>query len=233
MNRSRLGLLSVLVVFLISAFGARMEAQECARQVAAGVKGITPDCSTDTSYRRSTSSAQRKIDEINRSNSAAQDALKNQMDRLREALTNHAASGNETDSESDLSDASEPVVSDAPYISDVVDKELSAAPVDFGRLKAEGDAASLLRQSRDLLQNTDCAALMSTYRPGPAQTLPPECMTAAEAMSVYTPIGRSQPTAPSVPEPVINGSQIPSIIDFTLGPSPSQSSESLARACNS
>ena len=71
---------------------------------------------------------------------------------------------------------------------------------------------------------------MSTYRPGPARALPTECMTPAEAMSVYTPIGRSQPILPSAPEPVIDGSQIPSVIDFTLGPSPSEPSDPISSA---
>ena len=127
--------------------------------------------------------------------------------------------------------AGEPVIADAPYISDVKDKILPATPVDPAELleRQRGrEASDLLRDSQQLLQNTDCAALMSTYRPGPTRALPSECMTPAEAMSVYTPIGRSQPTAAAAPEPVIDGSQIPSVIDFTLGPAPSQSSDRIA-----
>jgi hypothetical protein len=80
------------------------------------------------------------------------------------------------------------------------------------------EAANLLRDANNLLQsadsNVDCAALMSTYYSGNPPALPPQCMSDAERMSVYTPGSPRQLANLASPEPVIDGSNIPSAIDF-------------------
>jgi hypothetical protein len=69
----------------------------------------------------------------------------------------------------------------------------------------------------------DCEALRSKYYPaGQRPQLPPECLTDIDRMSVYQPVPRRPaapaPTAPQ--ETVIDGSRIPSRIDFSK-PAPS------------
>jgi hypothetical protein len=205
MTRVRLGLVAFLAFSSVVVFENSSHAQASIPlpcDVLQRMHRSAPWCSGSGG---SGSEAQKKIDEINRANAARQQVVKEQMDHLREALTK---SGAEDATGEELN--SGPYPSDAPYISDTKDKYLPTEPV-----------GPTTGESR-------CISLMSTYRPGSAQPLPSDCMTEAESMSVYMPIGHPRSQTPSAPEPVIDGSQIPSIIDFTLGPSPSQSPEPIS-----
>lgn len=222
MVRYRFGLVPLLVV-IYAIFDVPSHAQAgklpCADLDTAGSGKLADYCSGSVGR---SSKAQEKVDEINRINSAAQEAFKEQMDRVREELTDTPPATSPDDNNETLDD---PV--GAPYVSDVEDKVLpddrvEPTPEELLEQQREREAADLLRESR-------CVVLMSTYRPGQAQPLPSECMSETEIMSVYMPVGRSRPQLPSSPEPVIDGSNIPSIIDFTLGPSPfSQPSQSIS-----
>ena len=94
--------------------------------------------------------------------------------------------------------------------------ELEAIAAERAARQRESEAADLLKEARELSQ-PDCAGLMSTYYTGRAPALPAECMSEAEGMSVYTPGSRPRPQLPVSSEPVIDGSNIPSVIDFALG----------------
>jgi hypothetical protein len=79
------------------------------------------------------------------------------------------------------------------------------------------EAADLIRDANNLMNvgDVDCAALMSTYYSGRAPSLPLECMTDTDRMSVYAP-GTPQPLTGVAPDdPAIDGSNIPSGIDFS------------------
>jgi hypothetical protein len=292
-------------IFFVAVISVPVNAQDmgCAYLKAAGRS--SPLCPGSGGSRSSggDSSAQQKIDEINRNNAASQQALKEGFDALKGILTSHP--GSETndlnDTPPDISSApdsqaeiyrqaaqtyrkmaaraagatrdcylahadfydsvvddlqghgsslSQPTcslsggdsgdetsgstrfnagssgrnyVSDAPYISDVKDKRLPPDPAELEAIAAEraarqreSEAADLLKEARELSQ-PDCAGLMSTYYTGRAPALPAECMSEAERMSVYTPGAWPRPQLPVSSEPVIDGSNIPSVIDFALG----------------
>jgi len=62
--------------------------------------------------------------------------------------------------------------------------------------------------------SVDCNALRATYAPsGERVVLPPECVTDLDRSTTYAP-GAPPSTPPARPEPAIDGSKIPSRIDF-------------------
>jgi hypothetical protein len=74
------------------------------------------------------------------------------------------------------------------------------------------------------MRGVDCAALRATYgRPGQRTTLPPECVSELDRTTTYEPVTPppAAPPPPRAPETVIDGSKIPSRIDFPSRPAAS------------
>jgi hypothetical protein len=106
----------------------------------------------------------------------------------------------------------EPPVLPRPALSDKRDKRL---PEESAEQK---QAAALLEESKRLFkEQQDCLAAMTTYRPRPLADLPPGCLSDIDRQSVSRdlyPYRTIAPPSGSNPETVIDGSRIPSQIDF-------------------
>lgn len=79
---------------------------------------------------------------------------------------------------------------------------------------AQEQARDLLDRSKKLQQ---CIAAMSTYSAGSPAELPPGCLSPTEQLSVYRTMPRPSAPASANPEVVIDGSNIPSQINFPAG----------------
>lgn len=154
--------------------------------------------------------------------------INNGMNQLRSTLLSDQPSASGDNDNNDDNDASDnDTESDSQIEADIerMDREraawLAAAAQQRLEQQRNQDAANLLSDANNLLlsANTavDCSALATTPYPINSQppALPPQCMSDAEAASVYAP-GAPQRISPSPsPEPVIDGSKIPSSIDFS------------------
>lgn len=173
-----------------------------------------------------TSSAQQRIDEINRNTAAAQQNIQQSFDRLRDILKNQSSSQTNSDDDDD-----EVETGSAPYVSDRRDKYLPSDSVDVDDLavqraareqeraerQREREAADLLKDARSL---QDCLAAMSTYRSGPQRDMPAGCLSDIDQMSVYRSSARSPAPQPSTfnVDTIIDGSNIPASIDYSNSP---------------
>jgi hypothetical protein len=153
--------------------------------------------------------------------SHAQEEINNTFNQLRSILRNQHASESDDTSQSDDYNTE----SDSQIEADIeqmrIEREAREAAEAARRLEEQRnrDAANLLSDANNLLQSTDpgvdCAALMSTYYSGKAPALPSQCMSDVERMSVYAPGSPQQIAAIVSPEPIIDGSKIPSVISFS------------------
>lgn len=176
----------------------------------------------------SSGSSSNSISNIQSIYSHAQDEINNTVNQFRSILlSNQPAEAESGDNDESIdvpdndTDSGSNVEADIEQLQMEREAREAAAAEQLHEQQRNQDAANLLSDANNLLlsANTtaDCSALVTTPYPVTSSppALPPQCMSDAEAASVYAPGKRPQISPSPQPEPVIDGSNIPSTIDFS------------------